>query len=248
MSSSSIQLNLQQRMPSLDRQPASTKAVDSYPRLKRLMEGEFSVEAGDLLRLVMGFLTSQGLHESARMLRKESGIGFSSGIIRKQTVASSIRRGEWGSVIRATFLLGDSGNDNNNDADNRVNGGDGSINTKICEQVILELAEEDNDLNLAYSLLKVHRDALDRVYEETESEVKEVDGAPHEKRDKKKRRPKSSSSFTCLTKARSLEQKLAEIAANPTKFSIIEERQTVLYGRQKSKQQRRGKSKPKQTN
>mmetsp|Transcript_42149 Transcript_42149/g.45762 ORF Transcript_42149/g.45762 Transcript_42149/m.45762 type:complete len:660 (-) Transcript_42149:1710-3689(-) len=202
----SIQLNLQQRIPSLDRQPASTK-------------GEFSVEAGDFVRLIMGWLTSQGFHKSARILRKESGIGFNNGIIRKQTVASSIRQGEWGSVTRATFLLGD-----------------GSITAKISEQVILELAEEDKDLNLAYSVLKVHRDALDRVYDETESEVQEVD---EKQIRRKKRRSKSSSSVSSLTKARSLEQKLAEIAANPTKFSIIEERQKVLYGPQQSKQKRR---------
>ncbi|OEU10153.1 WD40 repeat-like protein [Fragilariopsis cylindrus CCMP1102] len=125
------------------------------------MEGEFSIEAGDVLCLIMGFLTSQGLHESARILRKESGIGFTNGVIQKGLVASSIRRGEWGSAV--------------------------------------------------------------------------------EEKGKKKRRSKSkslSSSSTRLTKARSLEQKLAEIAANPNKFSNTETRQMILFP-QRSKQQRR---------
>jgi WD40 repeat protein len=232
----SIQLNLK---PSSDRQTASTSAEtnDSYPKLERLMEGEFSIEAGDVLCLIMGFLTSQGLHESARILRKESGIGFTNGLIQKGLVASSIRRGEWGSVIRATFLLDDSNNNSNKEEE--IGNNNGSISAKISEQVILELAEEDKHLNLAYSLLKVHRDALDRIYEETDSSEEQKEAA--EEKGKKKRRSKSkssSSSITRLTKARSLEQKLAEIAANPNKFSNTETRQMVLFP-QRSKQQRR---------
>ncbi|MGK3745294.1 MAG: WD40 repeat protein [Bacillariaceae sp.] len=236
----SIQLNLIKS--SSDRQTASTSAETngSYPKLERLMEGEFSIEAGDVLCLIMGFLTSQGLHESARILRKESGIGFSNGVIQKATVASSIRRGEWGSVIRATFLLGDNSDGSNNKEE--VDNNNGSLSAKISEQVILELAEEDKNLNLAYSLLKVHRDALDRIYEETDSsedQKEAIDATEREEKGKKKRRSKSkSSSSSRLTKARSLEQKLAEIAANPNKFSNTETRQIVLFP-QRSKQQRR---------
>ncbi len=193
----------------------------SLPRLDRLMEGEFSVEASDLICLIMGFLTAQGLHESARVLRKESGVGFRNGMIRRPTVASAIRRGDWGSVLRATFLLADD-----------TNSSGGSISGNIAEQIILELAEEDKNLNMAYSLLKVHRDSLDRIDEENDN-----DGNDSEKGKQKK---DSSKSSRRLSKARSLEQKLAEIAANPKKFTNnAEERNLTLYGARRSKKERR---------
>lgn len=203
------------------------------------------VEGADLVRLIMGFLTAQGLHESARVLRKESGVGFVNGMIRRQTVASAIRQGDWGSVLRATFLLADDIHGNGNGSSNRngnKNGADGCISTTISEQVILELAEEDKNLNLAYSLLKVHRDVLDRIDEDKE-EDNDNDGAKGEKGRQKgtsKSKTKSSKSSNRLSKARSLEQKLAEIAANPTKFNNnTEERRLTLYGARRSKQMRR---------
>jgi hypothetical protein len=51
---------------------------------QRRMEGEFTVEASDMVRIILGFLTAQGLHESAKVLRKESGIGFTNGVIQKR--------------------------------------------------------------------------------------------------------------------------------------------------------------------
>jgi len=233
---------------------ASGAAASSLPRLDRLMEGEFSVEASDLVRLIMGFLTAQGLHESARVLRKESGVGFTNGMIRKQVVAASIRQGDWGSVMRSTFLLAE---DENCGRKGKSDGeGSCSISGHISEQIILELAEEDKNLNLAYSLLKVHRDALDRVVEYNEEEggsdtygENDNDNATRQSREEKRRSKshksskfKSSSRQTPrqLTKARSLEQKLAEIAANPIKFSTnSNERYLSLYGARRSKLERR---------
>ncbi|VEU37443.1 unnamed protein product [Pseudo-nitzschia multistriata] len=231
----------------------TSKGSSSLPRLDRLMQGEFSVEASDLVRLILGFLTSQGLHESARVLRKESGVGFTNGMIRKEAVAAAIRQGDWGSVMRSTVLLAeDNRHDNfysveeNGDVRKKGNNDDGgSVFGRISEQVILELAEEDKNLNLAYSLLKVHRDALDRIAEDQEEKI-DTDGDDNtigESRNEK-RRSKSSksakSSSSQLTKARSLEQKLAEIAANPTKFSNnATERFIALYGSRRSKQERR---------
>ena len=201
--------------------PSTSYGSSSLPRLDRLTEGEFSVEAADLIRLTMGFLTAQGLHESARVLRKESGIGFVDGVIRRSTVASAIRRGDWGSVLRGTFLLADD-----------ANSAGGYISGNVSEQIILELAEEDENLNLAYSLLKVHRDSLDRI----------IEGGEGEKNSEQRKQKKSSSksSLRKISKARSLEQKLAEIAANPRKFANnAEERYLTLYGAQKSKNERR---------
>jgi len=236
---------------------ASKDASSSLPRLDRLMEGEFSVEASDLVRLILGFLTAQGLHESARVLRKESGVGFTNGLIRKQVVAAAIRRGDWGSVMRSTVLLADHTEDEGGESESRnrskSDDGSGSISGHISEQIILELAEEDNNLNLAYSLLKVHRDALDRILEEVEEDdgASDTDGEFNDEKrrssskssrskSKSKSKSKSSRSSKTLTKARSLEQKLAEIAANPAKFSNnTNERYLALYGTGRSKQERR---------
>ena len=226
---SSIKLNLKSTKKEIPDQPTAakqptTKNDDSstFPRLDRLMEGEFAVEASDLVRLIIGFLTAQGLHESARVLRKESGVGFVNGMIRKSTVAEATRRGDWGSVIKAIFLL--------EDDVSCIPSAGGCISGNISEQIILELAEEDKNLNLAYSLLKVHRDVLDRIDED--------DGGDTDVKSKKSE--KGNQSSRRLSKARSLEQKLAEIAANPTKFANnAGERSLTLYGARRSKQERR---------
>jgi hypothetical protein len=246
---SSIQLKLKKTEGDSSDRPTTTESTSkrtsstnntddssSLPRLDRLMEGEFAVEAADLVRLIMGFLTAQGLHESARVLRKESGVGFVNGMIRRPTVASAVRRGDWGSVIKATFLLADEEEDNRSKRKNGTSCTGGCISGNISEQIILELAEEDKNLNLAYSLMKVHRDVLDRIVEDDEEDT---DGKDKEQR-KQKQTKKPSKSSRRLSKARSLEQKLAEIAANPTKFTNnAEERYLTLYGARRSKQERR---------
>ncbi|KAG7370744.1 WD40 repeat-containing protein [Nitzschia inconspicua] len=198
--------------------------MSSFPTVDRLMDGEFTVEAADLIRIILGFLTSQGLHESARTLRKESGIGFTdNGMIHKRRVAQSIRQGDWGAVFQATVLLQEDEQDNY----------DSMILARIAEQVIMELAEEDTSLNLAYSLLKTHREVLDRIPEDEENDT---DG----NQDRKERKKKATlSSSNTLSKARSLEQRLAAIAGNPSKYSDITARQEVLYGKSLRKKERR---------
>jgi hypothetical protein len=196
----------------------------SFAPVDRLIEGEFTVEAADLIRIVLAFLTSQGLHESARTLRKESGIGFAEGsMLQKRVVAQSIRQGNWGDVFQATVLLQE---------DDHPGDDDTKILTRIAEQVILELAEEEKNLNLAYSLLKTYREALDRVPEMEEEQVDES----AEKHEKKK---SSSSSASKFSKARSLEQRLAAIAGNPAKYSDVTVRQETLYGKILTKKHRR---------
>lgn len=151
---------------------------------------ELSVDAADILRLMLGYLTSVGLHESARTLRQESGIGFSTQSLLSPALPSHIRQGEWASVARALQL---SQNPNHP--------------PKIQEQVILELAERNgSSLLLAQSMLSLARDELDQLKDDDDEE-----GG--------------------LTKARSLEQRLAAIAANPKKFGEgSAERLTLLYG------------------
>lgn len=205
-----------------------SSSLPQYASVDRIMDGEFTVEAADLIRLVLGFLTSQGLHESARTLRQESGIGFSDGgMIQKRRVAQSIRQGDWGAVFQATVLLQE---DKDDQQENKLGG---MILTRIAEQVILELAEEDSSLNLAYSLLKAHREALDGIPEDDEQ-----DGDDNQDAETRKSKKKISSSSK-LSKARSLEQRLAAIAGNPAKYSDPVARQEILFGTSLTKRDRR---------
>lgn len=224
-------------------QPVSSTAGFAY--LDRLVEGEFTVESSDIIRLILAFLTAQGLHESARVLRKESGVGFrDGGMIQRGVVAQSIRQGDWGSVMKATLLLqegagGEGGGGGGRDKGGTDGGGGTTmVPTRIAEQVILELAEEDRNLNLAYSLLKVHRDGLDQIVEIEEGEGHDTSDQDNDS-GKKRHKAMSSNALTKISKARSLEQRLAAIAANPTKFANVKARQDVLYGKNNSKRSRR---------
>jgi LisH-like dimerisation domain/Anaphase-promoting complex subunit 4 WD40 domain/WD domain, G-beta repeat len=210
-------------------EPAPSSSVDHA----RGGVGEVAIESSDLVRLVLAFLTAQGLHESARVLRRESGVGFRpGGMVQRGAVARSIRLGDWGPVLKATGLLqrGEAGRGGDIDA--------AAIPTRIAEQVILELAEEDRNLDLAYSLLQVQRDGLDQVVESDDEGEEEADDSNKED-DRGKKRSKSSDASTKISKARSLEQRLASIAANPIKFANVKARQDVLYGTRNTKKSRR---------
>lgn len=164
---------------------------------------EFTIDSADIIRLILGHLTSQGLHKSALTLAQESGVGLK-GLV-NSSIPDQCRQGDWGSVLRALSLCQD----------------DSLLHAQVQEQVILELAESgDSALPLAYSTLKVSREDLDQITAEE---------AEREESNEK------------LSKARNLEQRLAQVASNPHKYSGDEnatERRNVLYG-STSKQARR---------
>lgn len=161
-------------------------------------EATLTLEASDIIRLVLGFLTAQGLHESARVLRQESGIGLPlTARLGGNTMITQIQQGEWGSLMRALQLYQ-------------------SPPPFILQQVILELALSTNEsssssagagLAMAQQLLAVSRQDLDQIPVKDED-----DDERHE-----------------WSVARSLEQRLAAIAANPTKYATAASRQVVLF-------------------
>ena len=192
---------------------------------------EFTIDTADIVRLVLGWLTSMGFHTSARVLRDESGVGFVRGLLNPSTVVNQCRQGDWGSVLQALYLCQDTS----------------FCNSLLQEQIILELANEEFSsssnmgennsnshslLSLAYSVLRVHRDELDRVYMDEDDSSQPQ---PQQKSNNK-------NNLNRISMARSLEQRLAQLASNPSKYSEQpEERRKVLFGTTTSKQQRRNK-------
>mmetsp|Transcript_12629 Transcript_12629/g.30156 ORF Transcript_12629/g.30156 Transcript_12629/m.30156 type:complete len:617 (-) Transcript_12629:880-2730(-) len=166
--------------------------------------GECTIDSADILRLILGYLTSQGLHQSASALRQESGVGLK-GLVNQQAIGAQCLQGDWGSILKSVSLSEETP-------------------AQLHEQVILELAEAaPENMNTAFSVLKLQRESLDAVLEDEEDD----EGA--------------SSKSSKLTKARSLEQKLAAMTGNPTKYQDINQRRKLLYGNQLTKQDRRQK-------
>ncbi|CAJ1965417.1 unnamed protein product [Cylindrotheca closterium] len=164
--------------------------------------GECTIDSADILRLILGYLTSQGLHRSALALRQESGVGLK-GLVNQQAMGAMCLQGDWGSVLKSVSLCEETP-------------------AQLHEQVILELVEAaPGNMNAAFSVLKLQRESLDAVFEDEDDD----EGG--------------SSKPSKLTKARSLEQKLAAVAGNPTKYEEINQRRKLLYGNRLSKQDRR---------
>eukprot|EP00934_Nitzschia_sp_Nitz4_P008838 Nitzschia sp. Nitz4//scaffold99_size76975//28182//29987//NITZ4_005573-RA/size76975-processed-gene-0.48-mRNA-1//1//CDS//3329560841//8828//frame0 len=161
---------------------------------------EFTVESSDIIRLMLGYLTSVGLHHSAKVLRQESGVGFSSGTRISPALSLQIAQGDWGNVLRALLLYQDS-------------------QPLVTEQVILELAERDATMQMAYSLLTLQRHDLDQI----EDDVGAID----------------TPGMAAISKARSLEQKLAAISADSKLAEGQPARLQKLYGPNGNRQARR---------
>ena len=177
-----------------------------------------TVDAADIIRLILGYLTSQGLHESARVLRTESGIGFPShvslvgggggSVSTTSLLSSHIQKGEWGSVLSALQLY------------------QHSLPASIMEQVILELAETNGTVGLAVAqqLLSISRQELDSVSHYDEKDDTDITAI-----DKN----------NTMSKARSLEQRLAALAANPRKYETLASKQQLLFGKLPSSEHQR---------
>lgn len=165
---------------------------------------EFTVDSADIIRLMLGYLTSLGLHQSATILRQESGIGFTSHSLVSKSLPMQIRQGEWGTVLRALRLSQES-------------------NPLLVEQIILELAERDDSLPMAYNLLSLYRDELDQIVDQEDAQ--EAGG------DKDSGGTRQQQSLHQFSKARTLEQRLAAISANIKKYAEGQlERNNLLYG------------------
>jgi len=212
-----------------------------------------TVEASDMIRLILGYLTSQGLHESARVLRNESGIGFPShvalvpsgstsssswreeeedqnqeggGIPSSSIVPNHIQQGEWGSVLSMLQLY------------------QNPYPSVLVEHIILELASTDDPTGLAMAqhLLAVSRSELDQLPEDDDADD-DNDLAHGDDQQQQQRRRLHQHSMTSITLpgeedlsvARRLEQRLAALAANPRKYeSSPMAKHEVLFGRRSS--------------
>jgi WD40 repeat-containing protein SMU1 len=122
----------------------SSKSSSSTP--------ELTVDAADMIRLVQAFLTEQGLHESCRVLRQESGI-LGKGLTHTN-IGMWCRQGQWGQVLETLESL--------SLQLPHAPHVHAPLLANIHEQAILELAEAGS-LDLAYAVLRVVYDDLDAI-------------------------------------------------------------------------------------
>lgn len=100
-----------------------------------------------MIRLLQAFLTEQGLHESCRVLRQESGI-LGKGLTHTN-IGMWCRQGQWGQVLETLESL-------------QLPPQHATLLAHVHEQAILELAEAGS-LDLAYAVLRVVYDDLDAI-------------------------------------------------------------------------------------
>ena len=105
------------------------------------------VGAADILRLIQGYLTSVGLHESNRVLREESGIG-AAGVSHRMLQTWALQ-GKWALVLRSLSIL-----------DRERCRLDVDLIAEVHEMAILELAA-CGDLGLAYATYRFAQSDLE---------------------------------------------------------------------------------------
>jgi len=124
-----------------------------------------TIESADVIRLIVAYLTEQGLTESARILRDETGVG-AAGITRAvhSNLKSWANRGEWGNILESLSTLdktkcrtfATSSSSSNSITALEV------LMADVHEMTILELAEA-GDIRLAYATLRIVEDDLDQL-------------------------------------------------------------------------------------
>jgi WD40 repeat-containing protein SMU1 len=149
-----------------------------------------TIPAEDVIRLILAHLTEAGYHETVRCLRRESGVGMAGMMSSsRSTVYDHAMHGNWSAVLQALASL-----------DRRRGvGGNALLSDELLaavhEMAILEIAENDQ-LEIAFAMLKLLQTNEELAQARSELDCDKSDGV------------KSS-----LTVSRSLNLKLAELAA-----------------------------------
>lgn len=122
------------------------------------------VEAGDILRLIQAHLTEAGLHESARVIREESGVA-AAGVCHSNFKNWALN-GQWGLILENLATI--------DPQRSRIPKG---LIADVQESAILELADM-GEVELAYAALRLSTDDLDAVaWSDSEIPVAAVDAA-----------------------------------------------------------------------
>ncbi|CAB9499007.1 repeat-containing protein SMU1 [Seminavis robusta] len=150
----------------------NTSTTHFLPEVKP-QQGEMTLEAAEILRLIAAHLTECGLSHTSRVLQQESGIG-AAGCIR--AVHSNLKawalRGEWGTILESLATLDKAKccktivmttnhtttNNNNTTAESILE----HLLADVHEMAILELAAA-GDMALAYATLRLVEDDLDKL-------------------------------------------------------------------------------------
>jgi len=162
------------------------------------------ISSADCLRLILAHLTENSLHETARTLQRESGVGMAASLTHNWFQQAGT--GQWATVLQGLAVL-----------DRERAHLNASLLAGVHEMAILELAEA-GDWNTAYAVFRLLQqdDSMASAFSDLAS----------------------SSSKSKVTVSRSLEQKLAQLAAARQKdkdCAVPDD----FYGSGSSKQARR---------
>ena len=108
------------------------------------------VESGDALRLILHHLTESGLHDAARALQEESGIGA---VATHSNLASLCKAGQWGEVLTCLQKL------DKKRMYSSLKGNNNNIMAQVHEMTVLELAEM-GEMDLARATLRLSMEEL----------------------------------------------------------------------------------------
>ena len=205
---------------------ASLSKNRSSSHAKKTTVKEWTIELSDMIRLIQGFLTEHGLHETCQTLREESGVG-QVGIHSLANLNVWCKSGQWDKVLGVLSTLDrekcfsmtprqlSSNEELSDEKSKRKRSPSSPINNykwvlaEIHELAILELVER-GAVDVAYNLLRVVYDDLN-MFPSTEQ-----DGGD----------PTASK----LTKARSLEQRLNAVSATYHMSNRSEQKQKAMRG------------------
>lgn len=163
----------------------STTATEAVAAVSSQQSQLFSVSSADVLRLIQAHLTECGLHQTVRTLQRESGVGLAASFAHQQQQwKQQAATGQWDAVLRGLSVL---------DKDRCHL--PASLLAAVHEMAILELAEL-GEWQTAFAVFRLLQQDDDMA------------SAPSDLSD-----ACSDGIATTTTVSRSLEQKLADLAA-----------------------------------
>lgn len=116
------------------------------------------VSSSDILRLIMAHLTEAGLHETARCLRQESGVGMKASLTSSSVWKAQMVGGNFADVLRGLSVMDETHIEDTN------------LLAEVHDHVILELADQA-EWECAYSVFRLAQQRFDCKVEQKLAEL-----------------------------------------------------------------------------